>query len=113
MFGIFERLLKTAIAPERPQPPASLIAFYWHFARQAKWLFIALFAAGIIVALLDVLIPVFMGKVVSLVTSSDPHSLFHDSWHILAGMAAVLLLGRPLAMLMQNMLMHQALAANL
>ena len=113
MFTLFERLLKPAIAPERPQPPANLIAFYWHFARQAKGLFIALFAAGLAVALFDVLIPIFMGRVVSLVTSSDPHTLFADSWPILAGMAAVLLLGRPFAMLTQNVLMHQAIAANL
>jgi ATP-binding cassette subfamily B multidrug efflux pump len=113
MFGIFERLLKPAIAPERPQPPSTLIAFYWHYARQAKGLFLALFAAGFAVALLDMLIPVFMGRVVGLVTASDPHTLFRDSWHLLAGMAVVLIFGRPLAMLMQNMLMHQALAANL
>ena len=94
MFSIFERLLKPAIAPERPQPPATLIAFYWHYARQAKGLFIALFAAGFAVAVLDILIPVFMGRVVALVTSSDPQSLFRDSWHVLAGMAAVLVLER-------------------
>jgi ATP-binding cassette subfamily B multidrug efflux pump len=113
MFSYFERLLKPAIAPERPQPPATLIAFYWHFARQAKGLFAALFAAGFAVALLDVLIPVFMGRVVGLVSTSDPHTLFRDSWHILVGMAVVLLLGRPFTMLMQNILMHQALSANL
>ena len=113
MFTIFERLLKPALAPERPQPPSTLIAFYWHFAKQAKGLFIALFAAGLAVALLDMMIPIFMGHVVTLVTSSDPQTLFANSWHVLFGMVLVLVLGRPLAMLTQNVIMNQAIAANL
>src|SRR5688572_17688 len=53
MFGLFERLLKPTNLPEHPEPPPGLIGFYWHFARQAKGLFIGLFAAGFVVALLD------------------------------------------------------------
>src|SRR4030081_1364957 len=36
MFGLFERLLKPTETPEQPEPPAGLVGFYWHFARQAK-----------------------------------------------------------------------------
>jgi len=113
MFSLFERLLKPAVAPDRAEPPAKLVAFYWHYARQAKGLFIALFAAGLAVALLDMLIPVFMGRVVALVTASNPQTLFADSWHLLLGMAGVLLILRPCAMVMQNLVMHQAIAANM
>ncbi|MGZ5837265.1 MAG: ABC transporter transmembrane domain-containing protein, partial [Xanthobacteraceae bacterium] len=113
MFALFERLLKPTPQSDAPQPPPGLLAFYWHFAKQAKGLFIALFAAGLAVALLDTLIPVFMGRVVSLVTASDPNTLFANNWHILAGMALVLLIGRPTAMGLQNLLMNQAIAANL
>ncbi len=113
MFSLFERLLKPTLASKRQEPPASLVAFYWYFAKQAKGLFIGLFAAGLAVALLDMMIPVFMGRVVTLVTASDPQSLFASSWHILLGMAVVLLLVRPLAMLAQNLVMNQAIAANL
>ena len=42
MFAFFERFLTPTAAPEHPEPPAGLIAFLWHFARQAKWLFAAL-----------------------------------------------------------------------
>ncbi len=112
MFSLFERLLKPTVAPDQPEPPATLAAFYWHFARQAKGPFVALFAAGLTVALLDMVIPVFMGRVVALVTASRPDALFAESWHVLLGMAAVLLVARPLAMVMQNLIMHQAIAAN-
>jgi ATP-binding cassette subfamily B multidrug efflux pump len=113
MFRFFERLLRATDQPDRPVPPAGLVAFYWHFARQAKGLFIALFAAGLTVALLDTLIPVFMGRIVSLVAASRPDQLLAESWPMLAGMALVLLVARPCAMAVQNLLMNQAIAANL
>ena len=78
MFTLFERLLKPAVAPETPEPPPGLVAFYWHFARQAKPLFAALFVAGFIVAILDTMIPIFIGQVVTLVTSAQPATLFAE-----------------------------------
>ena len=72
MFRLFENALDPTEKPAETQPPASLVAFYWHFARQAKGLFAALFVTGLMVALLDAAIPAFMGKVVTLVTSAKP-----------------------------------------
>src|SRR3974390_77390 len=94
MFRLFEKVLNPTYQPARTEPPTGLAAFYWHYARQAKGLFVALFAAGFVVALLDSMIPVFMGRIVTLVTSSDPARLWEQSWHMLLGMAAVLLFGR-------------------
>jgi len=112
MLSWFEKTLKPTVLPERPEPPATLAGFYWHFARQAKGLFVALFVTGFIVALLDATIPVFIGRVVTLVTSSQPDKLFSESWHILAGMALVLLILRPFALTAQNIVANQAIAAN-
>src|ERR1700751_2856854 len=95
MFRLFERVLDPTAHPARPEPPTGLVAFYWHFARQARRLFVALFFMGFLVATLDSMIPVFMGRVVSLVTSSDPARLWEESWQTLLGMAAVLLFARP------------------
>jgi ATP-binding cassette, subfamily B, multidrug efflux pump len=112
MFGFFERQLKPTQAPDRPEPPARLIAFYWHFAREAKPLFLALFGAGLIVALLDTLIPVFIGRVVSLLTANPPDQLFEKFWPLLLLMAFVLLIARPAALVTQAMIANQAIAAN-
>jgi len=112
MFALFERLLQPTTTPQDPEPPAGLIAFYWHFARQAKGLFAGLFAAGFALALLDSLIPVFIGRVVTLITSNRPETLFATFWPILAGMAVVLLVLRPLALTAQNIMANQAIAAN-
>src|SRR6476619_3528358 len=102
MFRLFENALNPTDPPAQSQPPSGLIAFYWHFARQAKGLFGALFVAGLIVALLDSTIPVFMGRIATLVPSSDPPTLSTENWPMLLGMAAVLLTLRPLAQMAQN-----------
>ncbi|MGB9383808.1 MAG: ABC transporter ATP-binding protein, partial [Pseudolabrys sp.] len=112
MFHFFERSLKPTAVPESAEPPAGLVAFYWHFARQAKPLFIGLFAVGFAVALIEVMIPVFIGKVVTLVTASKPEELLNTAWPWLLGMAGVLLVLRPLASTSQHLLMNQAIAAN-
>jgi ATP-binding cassette subfamily B multidrug efflux pump len=112
MFGLFERLLKPTEMPEHPEPPPGLVGFYWHFARQVKGLLAGLFAAGLIVALLDSMVPVFIGRIVTLITSVQPQQLVADHWHLLAGMAVVLLVLRPLALTAQNIMANQAIAAN-
>ena len=112
MFALFERLLKPTVAPDGAAPPAGLAAFYWHFAKQAKPLFAALFIAGFTVAVLDATVPVFVGRVVTLITSSNPQTMFAEHWPLLIGMAIVLLLARPAAFAAQNLLANQAIAAN-
>lgn len=112
MFRFFERSLKPTAVSETTQPPPGLIAFYWHFARQAKILFLGLFVIGFAVALLDITIPVFIGRLVTLITNTKPEEIFETAWPMLIGMATVLLLVRPLAFTTQHLLMNQAIAAN-
>jgi ATP-binding cassette subfamily B multidrug efflux pump len=112
MFHFFEKTLKPTAVPETAEPPPGLVAFYWHFARQAKPLFIGLFAVGFAVALIEVMIPVFIGKVVTLVTASKPEELLAIAWPWLLSMAGVLVVLRPAASTTQLLLMNQAIAAN-
>jgi ATP-binding cassette subfamily B multidrug efflux pump len=112
MFHAFERFVPPTAAPPDAAPPQGLAAFYWHFARQAKGLFIALFAAGLCVAMLDSAVPVFIGRIVTLVSTHAPETMWRDAWPQLVGMAVVLLLLRPLAMVTQNLLTQNAIAAN-
>ncbi|MBV9859277.1 MAG: ABC transporter ATP-binding protein [Alphaproteobacteria bacterium] len=115
MLRFFERLLEpTELPPDRPPPvvdsPRALVRFYWHFVRQAPGLLIALFVTGLVVALLDATIPVFIGRVVSLVSSQQPETLLANAGPQLLLMAAVLLVARPFALLTQYLVTNQALA---
>ena len=112
MFAHFENALHPTKTDPQAEPPARLGAFYWHFVRQAKGLFAALFVAGFTVALLDATIPVFIGRIITLVTTSTPERIFADHAPLLAVMAIVVLLARPLAIMAQNLIANQAIAAN-
>src|SRR4051794_24647429 len=113
VFRFFESLLEPTAVPMGAAPPAGLAAFYWHYAGQARRLVAALFVAGFIVAILDTTIPVFIGRVVSLVSGHEPGSLLHDNWPQLVGMALVLLVARPAALLLQNLITNQAIIPGL
>ena len=115
MLRFFERLLlPTAPPPDTPPPEAdsarALPRFYWHFVRQAPGLVAGLFAVGLCVALLDTTIPVFIGRVAALVATHSPATLFGDAGGQLLAMAAVLLVLRPAALLVQFLVTNQAIA---
>jgi ATP-binding cassette, subfamily B, multidrug efflux pump len=111
MFRPFERYLQPTAVPENPEPPAGLIAFLWHFARQAKWLFVALFVVEFFVALTDSAVPWFMGRIVSLVTRVPPDRFLAETWPLLLAMAVVVLVARPATGLFRYLITNQALAA--
>jgi ATP-binding cassette subfamily B multidrug efflux pump len=114
MFRFFEtRLDPTAVNPDQPPPTLdqqnALPRFYWHFVRQAPGLVVALFAAGLAVATLDVTIPVFIGRIVSLVSNHTPSNLIPEAGGQLVLMLVVLLGIRPAALLLQNLITNQAI----
>jgi len=111
MFKLFERFLAPTAAPEHPEPPPGLIAFLWHFARQAKWLFVALFVVELFVALSDTAVPFFIGRIVTMVSETPPDRFLADGWPWLVGMAAVVLIARPLVMLARYLINNQGIAA--
>src|SRR5579884_1546317 len=111
MFAFFERVLTPTAAPQHPEPPGGLIAFLWHFARQAKWLFAALFVVELFVALFDSAVPWFMGRVVTMVTHTPPDQFLAQGWPWLVGMAVVVLIVRPAVTLTRYLITNQALAA--
>ena len=122
MFGYFENLLRpTEVAPDaappvlsgRPGDKKGLLAFYLHFIRQVRGLLAALFCAGLLVALLDITIPVMIGRVVELVGHVTPEAIFREHWHELLGMAVVMIILRPAALLLRVLITNQAIASGL
>jgi ATP-binding cassette, subfamily B, multidrug efflux pump len=118
MFRFFERLLEPTERPADAPPPTldsrhALLRFYWHFVRQTPLLVVGLFAAGLMVALLDATLPVFIGRIVALITSKEPRTLLREAGPQLLLMAAVLLILRPAALLTQSLVTNQALAPGL
>src|ERR1700744_2275896 len=107
MLRRFEALLDpTAGTPASP-PKGGLPHFYRFYIGQVRALTIALFVCGGLIAILDTLIPVFIGRVVSLVSSQTPETLFRDHGAALLCMAGVLLFVRPLSFIAHSVLVNQ------
>ncbi len=107
MLTFFERLLEpTARAPSEP-PSRGLAAFYGHYLRQVPWLIVALFVAGLAVAVLDLTIPLFIGRVVTLVSKYRPDRLLAAAGPQLLLMGLIFLLVRPAALFAQNIVTNQ------
>src|SRR5215472_3142078 len=118
MFRLFEHLLEPTEKPPDASPPElgspnALVRFYWHFVRQIPGLLALLFAAGFTVALLDASIPVFIGRIVTLVSALQPETLWREAGWQLAGMALLLLILRPAAYLFQALVTNQVLIPGL
>src|SRR3954451_3789787 len=107
MLRRFEALLDpTAGTPNAP-PTSGLVRFYWHYIRQVGRLTVALFICGGLIAVLDTMIPTFIGRVVSLIARYTPDTLFRDAGWTLFGMAFVLLVIRPLSFTAHSILVNQ------
>jgi ATP-binding cassette subfamily B multidrug efflux pump len=106
---LFQGRIQGTARPAASAPPAGLLAFYWHFVRQTKGWFAAMFAASLAVALLDTVIPLFIGRLVSLMEASDRLAALQAQWPLLIGMVALVLLVRPLVLLMDVAIRHNAL----
>ncbi|MPZ37968.1 MAG: ATP-binding cassette domain-containing protein [Rhizobiales bacterium] len=111
MFSRFERFLKPTATPEQPEPPAGLLGFLWHFARQAKPLFIALFVIEFFVALTDAAVPWFMGRIVTYVSQIPPDRFLVETWPWLLGMLLIVVVARPGVALARYLITNQAIAA--
>jgi ATP-binding cassette subfamily B multidrug efflux pump len=107
MFRRLERLLDPVAGIPAPPPTMGLARFYWHFIRQVRGLTVALFVCGGLIAVLDTMIPTFIGRVVGMVSTHAPDALLRDDGATLLAMAAVLLIVRPLSFMTHTVLVNQ------
>ena len=107
MFAFFESRIRPTALPGTA-PPQSLLGFYWHYVRQTRHLFGAMFATGLVVALIDTLIPVFIGKLVRLMEAPDRAAALAAAMPALTAMALLVVIGRPLALLMDSLVRNNA-----
>ena len=103
------RIRGTASTGPGTAPPSGLLAFYWHFVSQTKLWYAAMFATAMCVALADMVIPVFIGRVAALMQASDRDAMLQQQWPALAGMLAVVLLLRPLLQMADIAVRHNAI----
>ncbi len=111
MTSVTKRLLDIPATanPGPGAPPQGLWAFYWHFIGQTKGWYAAMFVTSLAVALLDTVIPLFIGKLVALMEAVDRQAAIASEWPLMIGMMALVLVVRPLAILADISIRHNAL----
>jgi len=107
MFAFFESRIRPT-AHTGSAPPQSLLGFYWHFVSQTRGLFGLMFLTGLAVALVDTLIPIFIGRLVRLMEAADRGAAFQQALPSLLVMAAVVLVLRPLALMTDSLVRNNA-----
>jgi len=109
VYSYLQSRIRGTATPGPGAPPAGLLAFYWHFVRQAKGWFALMFVTSLVVALIDTVIPVFIGRLVSLMEATDRLAALQAQWPLLLGMIVLVLVGRPLALLVDVAIRHNVL----
>ncbi len=96
MFKFLESLIHGTRAHQASTPPVGLLSFYWHFVRQTPWPYTAMLITSLCVALADMSIPVFIGKLVALMAAADRAAALSAQAPVLMFMILVVLIVRPL-----------------
>ncbi len=90
------------------RPPETLWAFYAHFVRQAWPAFAALLVAGFLGAVIEASLIAFIGSLVDLMRNTpNPKTFVADHWGVLAWMAFVAMIARPLVSAVHDLIKHQ------
>jgi len=77
--------------PENPVPPATLLAFVWHFMRQIRWLLTALLVLEAGVAGFAAMIPVILGRLVNdISTAKQARDVLAQPWLLSFGVPVLI-----------------------
>ena len=110
LFRRFENLVHPTGPVPDATPPATLGGFFRYFVGQMPGLVVRLFLGGVLVAVLDISIPICVGRVTGLLSTHDPATLLRDEWRQFGVMGVVVFVLRPGAVLLQNLTVNQAIA---
>ncbi len=113
MLRYLETRIDPVALPPGDGPPAGLIAFFWYFIRQARWLFAALVVVGMIAAVVETAIPYFIGRLVAILTETPREQLFATAGPTFAVMLLVVLVLRPLVLFVQRAISNHGISGPL
>src|ERR1700757_265972 len=110
MLRFFEKSLDPFRKHEESMPPASLIGYYGRYCRQVWPFLVALMTTSLIVSLIEVTILRFIGALVDVLRSTTPDNALETHGGEFLAMALLILMGRPLASFVHDLIVQQAIA---
>jgi ATP-binding cassette, subfamily B, multidrug efflux pump len=112
MFRYFETLVNPYPADNRGTPPKGLFTFILHFSRPVLPLLIAMSLLTALVSAAEVLFFHYMGTLVDWLAEAEREGFLAEHGWRLAGMAALVVVGLPLLVLLQSLVTHQSIFGN-
>ncbi|KLD69889.1 ABC transporter ATP-binding protein [Xanthomonas pisi] len=113
MFRWFESLIDIFPPIEREMPPRSVWRFYLHYLRPLWPILLATLIAGLLLALVEVAMFDFLGRIVDMLAERPGADFFRRHAGELLWMAAITLVARPLFTGLHNLLVNQAIVPGL
>lgn len=112
MFAFFEKLINP-FPPEEPQQPPNTL---WAFCRYyTKGMAIPLILMGVLtaaIAVFEVYLFGFLGQLVDWLVDKDPQTFWHEETTKLYVLGFLLVIGMPVLVALQAMIIHQGLMGN-
>ena len=113
MFRFFETRIDVFRRHDESMPPVELVAFYARYCRQVWPFLAALLAIGLIVSLIEVSMLRFVGRLVDLLRDSPRGEILARHGLDFIEMALIVLVARPLASFVHDLVTQQSLTPGL
>lgn len=112
MFGWFEKRINP-FPPEVPEtPPARFLAFCLHYSKGVIGWLVLMAVLTAMISVGEVMLFSFLGNIVDWLTNANRETFLRDEGVRLALMGGFVLIGLPLIVLAQSLIMHQVLLGN-
>lgn len=112
MFGWFESRLNPYPTEEPVLPPKSLFGFCWHYSKPAvPWLLI-MSVCTMLIAIGEVALFQFLGNMVDWLSNANRETFLQAEGHRLIWMGGLVLIGLPMLVAIDSLVMHQVLLGN-
>lgn len=112
MFRWFEKLLDPFPSVEPSQPPKGFFAFCYHFTKGSEKYLIVVAILMALVAITEVWLFSFLGSIVDWLANQERGNFLANEWLKLVAMSAVVLIGLPLMVWLQSLILHQIILGN-
>ena len=113
IFRWFESLIDAFKEPSDDMPPQSVLRFYTFYLKQVWPAFAAAIVVGFGVAIVEVALFDFIGRIVDMTKSAPTPNFFREHGRELVTMALVTLIARPVLNFLHDLLVNQAIVPSL
>ena len=113
MFRWFESLIPVFPPIDARMPPRRVVPFYIHYLRPVWPVLLATLIAGLLLALVEVAMFDFLGRIVDMVAEQPGSGFFARHASTLMWMAGITLIARPLLVSLHSLLVNQAIVPGL